>query len=90
MQILIELLVFVAFMGLVGWTIFDKSGRTQLKAKCLEDWLLDSAGAVGSRNADSTLASNGHLSTLSSLATNVAGIFSGNSNFNIFSELRCS
>lgn len=46
MQILIEFLVFVAFIGLVGWTIFDKSGRDQLKAKCLEDWLLDSAGLL--------------------------------------------
>ncbi|MFB2920874.1 MULTISPECIES: sterol desaturase family protein [Aerosakkonema] len=44
MQIIAQLLVFVAFIGLVGWTIFDKYGRTQLKAKSLEDWLLDSAG----------------------------------------------
>ncbi|MCL1463109.1 sterol desaturase family protein [Argonema galeatum] len=44
MQILVQILVFLAFIGLVGWTIFDKSARTQLKAKCLEDWLLDSAG----------------------------------------------
>lgn len=44
MQILVQIIVFVAFIGLVGWTIFDKSGRTQLKAKSFEDWLLDSAG----------------------------------------------
>ncbi|CAC5339955.1 MULTISPECIES: sterol desaturase family protein [Planktothrix] len=44
MQIIVQIIVFVAFIGLVGWTIFDKSGRTQLKAKSFEDWLLDSAG----------------------------------------------
>ncbi|MFB2976827.1 sterol desaturase family protein [Microseira sp. BLCC-F43] len=44
MQSFVQVIVFVAFIGLVGWTIFDKSGRTKLQAKPLEDWLLDSAG----------------------------------------------
>ncbi|GET38176.1 sterol desaturase family protein [Microseira wollei] len=44
MQSFVQVIVFVAFIGLVGWTIFDKSGRTKLQAKRLEDWLLDSAG----------------------------------------------
>lgn len=44
MQILVQIIVFVAFIGLISWTICNKFGRTQLKAKSIEDWLLDSAG----------------------------------------------
>lgn len=44
MQIFAQILIFVAFLGLVGWTISDERGRTQLNTKSLEDWLLDSAG----------------------------------------------
>lgn len=44
MQIFAQSLIFVTFIGLFGWTIFDKQSRTQLKAKSLENWLLDSAG----------------------------------------------
>ncbi|MCU0541771.1 MAG: sterol desaturase family protein [Oscillatoriaceae cyanobacterium Prado104] len=44
MLILGQILVFLAFIGLLGWTAFARSCRTQLQAKSLEDWLLDSAG----------------------------------------------
>ena len=46
MKIIINLLVFIAFISLVGWTIFNKSTRNKLKKKCFQDWLLDSAGLV--------------------------------------------
>ncbi|MBD2451802.1 sterol desaturase family protein [Nostoc sp. FACHB-152] len=38
------IIIFVTFSGLFGWTISDKSGRTQLKLKSHEDWLLDGIG----------------------------------------------
>jgi len=44
MKIIINLLVFIAFISLVGWTIFNKSTRNKLKKKCFQDWLLDSLG----------------------------------------------
>lgn len=43
-QIFLQLIIFVSFVGLVGWTISDKVGRTQLKLKSSEDWLLDGIG----------------------------------------------
>jgi sterol desaturase/sphingolipid hydroxylase (fatty acid hydroxylase superfamily) len=39
-----QIIIFLAFISLVGWTITDKFGRTQLKLKSREDWLLDSIG----------------------------------------------
>ncbi|NEU80462.1 sterol desaturase family protein [Nostoc sp. UIC 10630] len=39
-----QLLIFGSFIGLVGWTISNQVGRTQLKVKSREDWLLDSTG----------------------------------------------
>ncbi|MEH1945832.1 MAG: sterol desaturase family protein [Nostoc sp.] len=39
-----QLLIFGSFIGLVGWTITNQVGRTQLKAKIREDWLIDSTG----------------------------------------------
>jgi sterol desaturase/sphingolipid hydroxylase (fatty acid hydroxylase superfamily) len=44
MQIFTQILVFTAFFSLVIWTICNRSARTQIKTKSLEDWLLDSAG----------------------------------------------
>lgn len=38
------MLILVTFIGLLGWTISDQFGRTQLKAKSREDWLLDGVG----------------------------------------------
>ncbi|BAY12277.1 sterol desaturase family protein [Calothrix sp. NIES-2098] len=43
-QNLAQSLIFVTFIGLVGWTIADRFSRTQLKVKSREDWLLDSIG----------------------------------------------
>ncbi|MDZ8051359.1 MAG: sterol desaturase family protein [Aulosira sp. ZfuVER01] len=39
-----EILIFVTFIGLVGWTISDRVSRTQLKVKSRQDWLLDGIG----------------------------------------------
>ncbi|MEH2242849.1 sterol desaturase family protein [Nostoc sp.] len=39
-----QLLIFAFFIGLVGWTITNQVGRTQLKIKSREDWLLDGIG----------------------------------------------
>ncbi|MBE8996757.1 sterol desaturase family protein [Nostoc sp. LEGE 12447] len=39
-----QLLIFGSFIGLVGWTITNQVGRTQLKVKSREDWLLDGTG----------------------------------------------
>lgn len=39
-----QFIIFVSFIGLVGWTISDKFGRSQLKVKTREDWLIDSIG----------------------------------------------
>ncbi|MEH2105631.1 sterol desaturase family protein [Nostoc sp.] len=39
-----QLLIFGSFIGLVGWTITNPIGRTQLKVKSREDWLLDGTG----------------------------------------------
>ncbi|MBD2524809.1 sterol desaturase family protein [Nostoc sp. FACHB-133] len=39
-----QLLIFGSFLGLVGWTIINQVGRTQLKVKTREDWLIDVAG----------------------------------------------
>ncbi|MGL5065559.1 MAG: sterol desaturase family protein [Microcoleus sp.] len=44
MLIFAQILVFLTFVGLLGWTLGERSSRTQLQAKSLEDWLLDSAG----------------------------------------------
>jgi sterol desaturase/sphingolipid hydroxylase (fatty acid hydroxylase superfamily) len=44
MQNFAQLIIFSSFIGLVGWTINDKFGRTQLKIKSREDWLLDGIG----------------------------------------------
>ncbi|GAC1472583.1 MAG: hypothetical protein NVS2B14_14330 [Chamaesiphon sp.] len=43
MQSFAQLLVFVAFIGLVVWTVFN---QTQFKEKSREDWLLDSVGLL--------------------------------------------
>jgi len=43
-QNFVQLIVFVSFIGLVGWTISDQSGRNQLKSKSREDWILDGIG----------------------------------------------
>ncbi|WP_086768367.1 sterol desaturase family protein [Nostoc sp. 106C] len=43
-QNLAQILIFVTFLGLVGWTICDRFGRTQLQVKSREDWLLDAIG----------------------------------------------
>lgn len=39
-----QLLIFGSFIGLVGWTITNQVGRTQLKAKSREHWLIDGIG----------------------------------------------
>ncbi|MEH2022800.1 sterol desaturase family protein [Nostoc sp.] len=39
-----QLLIFGSFIGLVGWTITNQIGRTQLKVKSREDWLIDATG----------------------------------------------
>ncbi|MEH2354821.1 sterol desaturase family protein [Nostoc sp.] len=39
-----QLLIFGSFIGLVGWTITNQVGRTQLQVKSREDWLLDAIG----------------------------------------------
>jgi sterol desaturase/sphingolipid hydroxylase (fatty acid hydroxylase superfamily) len=39
-----QLLIFGSFIGLVGWTIINQVGRTQLQVKSREDWLLDAIG----------------------------------------------
>ncbi|MDZ8092712.1 MAG: sterol desaturase family protein [Nostoc sp. DedQUE05] len=41
-----QLLIFGSFIGLVGWTITNQIGRTQLQVKCHEDWLLDGTGLM--------------------------------------------
>ncbi|MBD2438219.1 sterol desaturase family protein [Nostoc sp. FACHB-110] len=43
-QIFLQLIIFVAFSGLVSWTISDKFCRNQFKVKSIEDWLLDGVG----------------------------------------------
>jgi sterol desaturase/sphingolipid hydroxylase (fatty acid hydroxylase superfamily) len=44
MQNAAQIIIFITFSVLVGWTISDKFGRTQLKLKSHEDWLLDGIG----------------------------------------------
>lgn len=39
-----QILIFMSFFSLVGWTIINKLTRTQLKLKSHEDWLIDSIG----------------------------------------------
>jgi sterol desaturase/sphingolipid hydroxylase (fatty acid hydroxylase superfamily) len=39
-----QLLIFGSFIGLVGWTISNQVGRTQLKMKSRQDWLIDGTG----------------------------------------------
>lgn len=39
-----QLVIFGSFIGLVGWTISNQVGRTQLKVKSREDWFLDGIG----------------------------------------------
>jgi sterol desaturase/sphingolipid hydroxylase (fatty acid hydroxylase superfamily) len=39
-----QLIIFGSFIGLLGWTINNQVGRTQLKAKIREDWLIDGTG----------------------------------------------
>ncbi|MEH2063646.1 MAG: sterol desaturase family protein [Nostoc sp.] len=39
-----QLLIFGSFIGLFGWTIINQVGRTQLKVKTREDWLIDATG----------------------------------------------
>lgn len=46
MKIIINFLVFIAFISLFGWTILNKSCRNKLKKKCFQDWLLDSSGLL--------------------------------------------
>jgi sterol desaturase/sphingolipid hydroxylase (fatty acid hydroxylase superfamily) len=45
-QTLIQLPIFLTFLGLVGVTIVNPSSRSRLAAKSLEDWLLDSSGLI--------------------------------------------
>ncbi len=45
-QTLIQLPIFVTFIGLVGLTIASPFGRTRLTSRSLEDWLLDSVGLM--------------------------------------------
>jgi sterol desaturase/sphingolipid hydroxylase (fatty acid hydroxylase superfamily) len=40
------LIIFAAFIGLMGLTILDRSGCSQLRVKSREDWILDSAGLI--------------------------------------------
>jgi sterol desaturase/sphingolipid hydroxylase (fatty acid hydroxylase superfamily) len=40
------LIIFAAFIGLMGLTILDPLGRSQLRVKSREDWILDSAGLI--------------------------------------------
>ena len=44
MQNFVQLLVFLAFIGLVGWTISNPFGRIHLQLKSREDWLIDGIG----------------------------------------------
>ncbi|BAY32016.1 hypothetical protein NIES2107_39020 [Nostoc carneum NIES-2107] len=44
MQIFVQILVFAAFIGLVGWTISNTFGRKQFQVKSREDWILDLTG----------------------------------------------
>ncbi|WP_225977512.1 sterol desaturase family protein [Nostoc sp. CENA543] len=43
-QSLIQMIVFGAFIGLVGWTISNQIGRHQIQLKSREDWLIDTLG----------------------------------------------
>jgi sterol desaturase/sphingolipid hydroxylase (fatty acid hydroxylase superfamily) len=44
MQNFAQLIIFVTFISLIGWTITNPFGRTQLQVKSREDWLLDGIG----------------------------------------------
>jgi sterol desaturase/sphingolipid hydroxylase (fatty acid hydroxylase superfamily) len=46
LQTLIQLPIFLTFMGLLGVTIANRSSRSRLAARSLEDWLLDSSGLI--------------------------------------------
>ncbi|MBD2338462.1 sterol desaturase family protein [Calothrix sp. FACHB-156] len=39
-----QIIIFIAFICLVGWTINNQFGRTQFQLKSREDWLLDGVG----------------------------------------------
>ncbi|MFN6569393.1 MAG: sterol desaturase family protein [Dendronalium sp. ChiSLP03b] len=40
------MIIFITFIGLVGWTITNQFGRTQLLVKSREDWLIDGIGLM--------------------------------------------
>ncbi|MBW4641676.1 MAG: sterol desaturase family protein [Goleter apudmare HA4340-LM2] len=44
MQNFAPIIIFITFIGLVGWTITNQFARTQIKFKSREDWLLDGIG----------------------------------------------
>lgn len=46
MKIIINLLVFIAFVSLFGSSLFNKSTRSKLKTKSFQDWLLDISGLL--------------------------------------------
>lgn len=46
MENFVQILVFLAFIGLVGWTISNPFGRIQLQVKSREDWLIDVIGLI--------------------------------------------
>ncbi|BAY89494.1 MULTISPECIES: sterol desaturase family protein [unclassified Tolypothrix] len=46
MHNLSQILIFVTFIVLLGWTINNQFGRTQLKSKSHEDWLLDTVSLM--------------------------------------------
>ncbi|RCJ32523.1 sterol desaturase [Nostoc minutum NIES-26] len=40
------MIIFITFIGLVGWTFTNQFGRTQLLVKSREDWLIDGIGLM--------------------------------------------
>ncbi|MBD2207512.1 sterol desaturase family protein [Calothrix sp. FACHB-1219] len=44
MQNLAQIIIFIAFIGLLGWTISNPFEREQLQLKSREDWLIDGIG----------------------------------------------
>ena len=40
----LQIIIFITFIGLIGWTISHQSCRSKLRAKTYQDWLLDGSG----------------------------------------------